>query len=286
MAFSDNQLKKSASQLAILVSAVLVVLKIFAWYLTKSISVQASMLDSVLDTLTACLNLLALRYSIRPVDDQHRWGHGKAEALAGFAQAVFMVLFACFLLVSVVHRLFHPSPVNTSLIGMSLIVAGSFITLLLILWQRYVARKTNSLIIQTNLLTYETELLSNFGILLSLYISMKFKFVYVDFIVGVLITVYLLNSVWSILWSSVDILMDKEIDSAITQRIIELVLGHQDVRQIHNMRTRSGGTKRFVQFSIELDGAQPTHVTESIIHDLRAQIHNLFPDMDVTIYPE
>ena len=281
--FSDDQLKRSATCLAVAVSVLLIVLKLIVWNITKSVSVQASMLDSMLDAVTSFINFLALRYSLKPADAEYRWGHGKAEALAGFTQGVFITLFSCFLIFSIVHRLFYPEPLTPSLLGIGMVVFGSFLTLILVMWQKYVVNKTGSLIIKADSVHYETDLLSNFGILLSLYVSMKFNFVYVDFMVGVLIAIYLITSVWKILWSSIDVLMDKELDRAIRQRIIELALSHSKVKEIHDMRTRSGGVRRFVQFAIKFKKKQSLDEIEKVIHEVHANIQAVFPDMDVTI---
>lgn len=283
MAFSDEQLKRSAVYLAVVVSVSLVLLKLVAWNMTKSVSVQASMLDSMLDALTSFINFFALRYSLQPADAEHRWGHGKAEALAGFTQGVFIALFTCFLIFSIIYRLFYPEPLSPSLVGIGIVAFGGFMTLSLVSWQKYVVRKTGSLIIQADSVHYETDLFSNFGILLSLYVSMKFNFVYVDFMVGVLIATYLITTVWKILWSSIDVLMDKELDLAIKQRIIELALAHPDVEEVNDMRTRSGGTRRFVQFALKFKKIQRVEDIEKITQTIYANIHAVFPDMDITI---
>lgn len=283
MTFSDEQLKLSATYLAIAVSILLIALKIIAWNITKSVSVQASMFDSTFDALASFMNFLALRYSLQPADAEHRWGHGKAEALAGFTQGVLIAMFSCFLIFSIVQRLFHPEPLIPSLVGIGIVIFGILLTLILVVWQKYVVRKTGSLIIEVDSVHYETDLLSNSGILLSLYVSMKFNFIYVDFMVGALIAVYLIASVWKILWTSVDVLMDKELDLAIKQRIVELALAHPQVKEIQNMRTRSGGVQRFVQFSITCNKTQSPEEMEKVIHDVRTTIHGAFPDMDITI---
>jgi ferrous-iron efflux pump FieF len=283
LTFSDEQLKRSATYLAIAVSGLLVVLKLIAWNITKSVSVQASMFDSTFDALTSGMNFLALRYSLRPADAEYRWGHGKAEALAGFTQGVFITLFSCFLIFSIIHRLIYPEPLTPSFVGIGIVVFGICLTLVLVSWQKYVVRKTGSIIIKADSVHYETDLLSNSGILLSLYVSMKFNFIYVDFMVGVLIAAYLMISVWNILWTSVDVLMDKELDLAIKQRIVELTLAHPKVKEIHDMRTRSGGVRRFVQFAIKFKKNQSVEVSEKIIHEVHATIQASFPDMDITI---
>ncbi len=283
---SDKQhkLKLSAVYLAIAISITLVILKIIAWYLTKSVSVQASMLDSTLDGITSFINFLAMRYALLPADADHRWGHGKAEALAGFAQSVFIILFTCFLLFSIAHRLIYPEPIIVSVIGISFIVLSGFLTLLLVIWQKYVVRVTGSLIIQADSVHYETDLLSNLGILLSLYVSMKFNFIYVDFMVGVLIAIYLISSVWKILWTSVDILMDKELDGAIKQRVVELALTHPNVKELDDMRTRSGGTQHFVQFGLRFHKKLTSEEIEKTRHEVYTNIQTVFPDMEITIF--
>lgn len=241
------------------------------------------MFDSTFDALASFMNFLALRYSLRPADAEHRWGHGKAEALAGFTQGVFITLFSCFLIFSIIHRLFYPEPLTPSLVGIGIVVFGILLTLVLVAWQKHVVFKTGSIIIKADCVHYETDLLSNSGILLSLYVSMKFNFIYVDFMVGVLIAAYLIASVWKILWTSVDVLMDKELDLAIKQRIVELALAHPQVKEIHDMRTRSGGIQKFVQFAITFNKSLSPEEMEQTVHDVHTNIHVAFPDMDITV---
>ena len=254
--------------------------------MTQSVSIQASLIDSVLDGITSFINFVALRYSQKPADCNHRWGHGKAEALAGFAQSIFIIIFSVYLVWEAVWKIITPETISQTGTGIILMIFASIVTLFLIFWQNYVIRKTGSLIIKADCLHYETDLFTNIGVITSLYLTSRFNFQYIDAIIALLIAAYLITSSWSILWRSVDVLMDKELDPEITNTIGTMVLSHKKISGIQELRTKeTGNNKQYIQFAIQVDPKTPLKEAQNIIQDLKATLHKAYPHIETTIYP-
>ena len=168
---TNDRLIKLAGFSAIGASIILIILKTYIWIVTQSLSVQASLFDSILDGITSTINVFALIHAARPADTCHRFGHGKIEALAGFAQSIFITASGVWLLWSLIQNFLHPTPLVDVGSGMFCMGVATLITLALVTFQRFVIRRTKSLIIKTDSLHYETDLLVNIGVLVSLFLS-------------------------------------------------------------------------------------------------------------------
>ena len=171
---SDANLVKLATYSAIAVASILVAGKAYAWYLTGSLSIKASLIDSLLDTFASLLNFIAIYHALRPADDEHRFGHGKAEALASLGQSIFIAISATWLLKEIIERLYTPEPLIFSHLAVIVMICATVLTFFLILGQRYVIKRTKSLAVSSDSLHYQTDLLSNTGVLLCFYLSSYF----------------------------------------------------------------------------------------------------------------
>ena len=169
--FDRGGLLRLASIASVITAGILIVAKLIAWYLTGSVSLLASLVDSVMDSIASLINLFAIRYSLQPADEEHRFGHGKAEPLAGLAQAAFIAGSAIFLTLHSIDRLRDNQQLEQIGIGIGVMVLAIVMTVVLLAIQRYVIRKTNSTAIRADSLHYATDLLTNLSILLALYLS-------------------------------------------------------------------------------------------------------------------
>ena len=157
------RLMRLATYASVLTAIILILAKLVAWFITDSVSILATLLDSTLDVLASVVNLIAVRHALQPADQEHRFGHGKAEALAGMGQAMFIVGSAGFLLLQGVGRLFHPqAEMHGMEVGVSVMVFSMFATLLLLSFQKYVIKHTQSTAIKADALHYKTDLLVMF----------------------------------------------------------------------------------------------------------------------------
>ncbi|MCM8533747.1 MAG: cation diffusion facilitator family transporter, partial [Lentisphaeraceae bacterium] len=202
----NKRLMKQAGFASVFVAIVLIIIKIVAWNKTSSVSIFASLIDSGMDALASIINLIAIRYALEPPDHDHRYGHGKAEAIAGLAQASFIAGSAVILLLNAGNRFFNPQPLVALDIGMYVMLVSLGLTISLVLFQRYVAHKTKSTAIKADAMHYLTDILSNAVTLLALYLATK-GWPSLDIIVGVVIGLYILHSTVEIVRESMNMLL-------------------------------------------------------------------------------
>ncbi len=271
------RLLKQASYASVAVAFVLIIVKTLTVLMTDSVGVFASLLDSSMDAITSIINLFAVRYALKPADDEHRFGYGKAEDLAGLAQAAFIAGTAVFLLINATERLLHPSEIQHAEIAIAVMVFSVLLTLPLVMFQRYVVRQTKSNAIAGDSLHYEGDILMNAAIIAGLVFAL-YGFGWVDAALGLLIGLYILVSAIRLGLRSANMLMDVDMGEDVRQRICEIVDQHPEVKGLHELRTRQSGHLAFIQMHIELDGSLSlldAHLlTEEIEEKVKAQVPN------------
>ena len=253
----DNaKLMRWATYASVTTAIVLIIAKIIAWFMTDSVSIMATLLDSSLDVLASVINLVAVRHALQPADNEHRFGHGKAEALSGIGQALFIAGSAGFLLLQAIGRIINPQAIITEIeVGVGVMIFSIAATLLLLSFQKYVVSKTGSTAIKADALHYKTDLLVNGSVIIALFLTV-YGWSYLDAIFGICIAIFILYSAWQIVKEAIDLLMDHEIDDQEIDKIRDIVLQHDQVLGYHDLRTRRSGTRVFVQLHLELDAEQ------------------------------
>ena len=281
-----NTLKRLAARAAVAVACILILAKAGAWVLTGSVSLLSTLIDSLLDAAASTVNLLAIRHAAQPADNEHRFGHGKAEPLAGLAQAAFVSGSAAFLVFQSMERLFHPVRIENSNIGIAVMVFSMAMTLGLVLFQRFVVSKTNSVAISADALHYRSDLLVNTAVIVALIVSAQFGLLIADPILALMVAVYILISAKDIFLSSYNMLMDRELPDADRERIREIALRNPRVISVHDLRTRSAGTRSFIQFHLELNGDLTLREAHAIADSVMETIEEAFPNADVLIHED
>ena len=165
------RLMRAATYASVSVASVLILAKTGAWLFTESVSLLSSLVDSLLDAGASIVNLLAVRHALQPADREHRFGHGKAEPLAGLAQSAFIAGSGIFLLLESADRLINPRPVENGAVGIAVMILAMVLTLGLVLFQRYVVKKTNSVAIAADSLHYRVDILVNAAVIVSLLLA-------------------------------------------------------------------------------------------------------------------
>lgn len=282
----QNHLVTLATKAAIVTAAVIIVCKVYAWIQTDSISLQASLIDSILDLVASILNFFVVRQALKPADKEHRFGHGKAEAIGGLAQATFIAGSAVWLCIEVIHRLIAPHPLQSAVVGSVIMVIASVLTLALILFQRYVVRETNSLAIKADSLHYQTDLLTNIAVLISLNISYIFGWAWLDAIAGAVIAVYILITSYEIGMQSLNVLMDRELSDETREKIIQIAISHAQVLGVHELRTRSAGQLEFIQMHLDLNKDLSLFTAHQIADEVELAIRAAFPHSEVIIHQD
>jgi ferrous-iron efflux pump FieF len=279
------RLLKLATHWSVATAAVLIVVKLVAWLETGAVSLLASLIDSLMDGAASVMNLVAVRFALRPADDEHRFGHGKAESLAALAQAAFIAGSALLLTFEAVDRLVNPRALTNPAAGLWVMVFATAATVVLLGVQRYVIRETGSLAIRADSLHYLTDLLTNLVTIAAIGLVMM-GFERADALLALGIAAYILYSAGGIGFQAVNDLMDRELPADVQRRIVEVALEHPEVRGVHELRTRQSGPTRFIDLHLELNGRMSLAEAHRISDQVDVAIRSALPGADVMIHQD
>lgn len=279
------QLMRMATYASTAVALLLILTKTIAWMMTDSVSLLATLIDSCLDAAASILNLLAVRHALEPADKQHRFGHGKAESLAGLGQSTFIAGSALFLCFEAIGRISHPQPLDAVGVGIGVMIFSILATLGLVVFQQYVIRHSGSTAIKADHLHYKTDLIVNTAVILALILA-SYGWPGFDPLFATAIAGYILFSAWEIAREALDLLMDKELPNECRIRIKEIVHAHPQTRGIHDLRTRKSGMTEFIQLHLELDGELTLLQAHAIADDVEARILREFPGAEIIIHED
>lgn len=278
-----QKLMKTAGTASVFVAITLIVVKVAAWNRTSSVSIFASLIDSGMDALASIINLIAIRYALEPPDHQHRYGHGKAEAIAGLAQASFISGSAVILLLNAFDRLMNPRELQNIDLGISVMSVSLVLTIMLVLYQRHVAKVTGSTAVKADALHYLTDILSNAATILALYLA-AIGWGILDVIIGFGIGLYILHSAWEIITESLNMLLDRELPDEVKKKISKVVLSHDKVYGFHDLRTRKAGIQQYVQFHLELEDELTIIEAHVISEEVEELMIKNFPNIEAIIH--
>jgi ferrous-iron efflux pump FieF len=251
----ETALKNSAARLSIFVAVFLIALKATSAWLTGSLGVWASLLDSVLDLFASTLNFIAVRESSRPADEDHAYGHGKAESLTSLFQAIVIGASGVFIVWEAVHRIREPHQTRSELIG----VGSMFIAIVASAWLvrrlRRAARETESPALSSDALHYMADIYINAGVLVALLLTALTDWKLADPLISLAIALYILKSAFALARESIDVLMDRRLPVELDEKVAEIVARYQNegVRGLHDLRTRRSGSQKFVDLHLEVD---------------------------------
>lgn len=274
----EAKAKVRAAQLSILAAAFLILIKGATGFLTGSISVWASLLDSTMDIFASVINFFAVRAAARPADEDHAYGHGKAESLAGLFQSLVIAASGLFLIREAIRRITTPHLINSEWIGVVTMLVSTFVSIGLVIRLRRVARETESLALHADALHYATDIYTNASTLLALVIIVFTGWIIFDPVVSIVIALYILWSAFTVGRESVDVLMDKRLPLDVDEQISNIVsrFREQGVIGFHNLRTRRSGSLKFIDLHLEVEHdkrLEEAHaVTVSVIRAIEAEI--------------
>lgn len=279
------RLMRLATYASTTVALALIIIKLIAWFMTESVSMLATLIDSCLDALASMINLIAVRHALAPADKKHRFGHGKAEALAGLGQATFIAGSSLFLVLEAASRIWNPQPVEAMATGLSVMGISIAATIGLVLFQSHVIKQTGSTAIKADHLHYKTDLIVNFGVIVALILASQGWLAF-DPMIAVAIAIYILYSAWEIASESLNLLMDHELPDADRKRIKTIVRAHPKALGMHDLRTRKSGMTEFIQLHLELDDNLALMEAHSIADEIEANILAEFPGAEVIIHED
>jgi ferrous-iron efflux pump FieF len=277
---------RGATVAAVAVAVLLIAAKLAAWIATGSVSLLSTLVDSSLDLVASILNLIAVRQALTPADEEHRFGHGKAEPIAGLGQSAFIAGSALFVIGEAGKHLVDLQPVSHGEVGI-IVMAGSMVLTFALVWfQRMVVRETGSLAVRADSAHYLGDLSMNGAVIAALVIQDALGWTFIDPLLAVAIACALIWSAWRISRQSFDHLMDRELPDADRQKIVAIARSHPQVRNVHDLRTRSSGHDAFIQFHLELDPAitlAQAHVISDAVED---SIRAAYPTAEVIIHQD
>lgn len=284
MSTNYSQLVKRAANLAIAVAALLIVIKAIAWWKTGSISILAAMTDSVVDLFASITNVIVLRFALQPADENHAFGHGKAESLAAIAQSAFIAGSATFLLLQGIHKLTAPHLIEAEL-GVIVSIISIVLTALLVIYQKRVVKLTKSPAIEADSLHYQTDLLMNAAILVAMILNL-FGFIYADAVFAIGIAFYIAFNAFKMFWEAVQVLLDRALPDEEVQQIIQMASHNPQIIGIHDLLTRQVGATRFIQLHLELRDDLTLLEAHEITEQLEEEILAVFPKTEIIIHQE
>lgn len=285
IATENARLLRLVSIASVLTALLLIAVKTWAWFLTGSVSLLASLVDSSMDAIASLINFFAIRYALMPADDEHRFGHGKAEALAAVGQAMFIAGSAGFLLLHAIDRILEPAPVTATGVGIAVMLFSIAATALLVLFQRYVIRRTRSTAVSADSLHYVGDLLVNASIIVAL-LAAAAGYLAVDAWIAIAIAGYILWNAWSIVSGALVHLLDREVSEDVREEILRIAGAQPGVLGVHDLRTRLSGQHMFVQLHMEMDRDIPLWQAHETAETVEQAILARFPGSDVIVHQD
>ena len=281
-----GKLNRSAAYASITVALLLVGLKGWAVLSTHSTAMLGSLADTVLDLVASMATLAGVWVAAQPADDNHRFGHGKAEALAALFQVVLISFSAITLGLRAIAQWFagaRPAAVEGGIAVSAVAIAA---TMLLLVWQRRVIAQTGSIAIATDHLHYKSDLVLNLAVIAALALDQYGGVPGADAVFGLAIALWLGWSAWQASQTAVEQLMDHEWPDERKVRFLEVVARHPELKGLHDLRTRSSGNHDFVQFHMSVDPNMTVRAVHDVMDEIEAKLLREFPGIEILIHPD
>lgn len=281
-----SRLMRFATYAAVGTALMLIVVKTFAFLVTNSVALLSSLMDSVLDLMASLVNLWAVSHALTPADKEHRFGHGKAEPLSGLAQSAFVAGSAVLLLFEAASRINKTDQVTSGEIGIAVMVFTIVVTLILVLFQKFVVTRTGSVAISADSLHYTGDLLLNLSVIVALVLTTYGGMTWADPVFAVGIALFLLWNASRIARQSVAVLMDQELPEDQRQDIKAVALKHPKVLDVHELRTRSSGLQTFIQMHMVLNPSLSLIEAHRIADEVEMALMADYPGADIIIHQD
>lgn len=281
-----GHLNRSAALASISAATLLLAIKSWAAWSTGSTAMLGSLADTALDLVASMATLLGVWVAAQPADDKHRFGHGKAEAIAALFQIVLISISALGIASRAVNQLLAGGRVEAAADGIGVSLTAIAITFALLAWQRHVIRRTGSLAIKTDNVHYQSDLLLNLAVIAALALDQYARLRGADAVFGLGIAAWLGWGAWTASEHVLQQLMDHEWPEEKKQRFLDVLARYPDITGIHDLRTRTSGDKDFVQFHIWVDANMTVRDAHRVMDEIEARLHAEFPEVEILIHPD
>ncbi|MDG5752109.1 cation diffusion facilitator family transporter [Qipengyuania sp. XHP0211] len=279
-----TRLARSAAFASITVAVILVALKSWASWRTGSTAMLGSLADSALDLIASIATLTGVWIASMPADEDHRFGHGKAEALAAIFQVMLIALSAFGIAARAIMQLSGQVETAAAEEGIAVSLIAIVLTFALLAWQRYVVNRTRSLAIQTDHLHYKSDLLLNLAVISALALDQFAALGIADPLFGLAIAAWLAWGAWRGASDAVDDLMDREWPEDKRLAFVEAAARHPELTNLHDLRTRTSGHRDFAQFHVDLPPIMTVEEAHDIIERVEADLCQRFPGLELLIH--
>ena len=269
---------------SIAMAVTLIVLKSWAALQTSSMAMLGSLADSGLELVASLVVLLGVRIAAQPADYDHRFGHGKAEALAALVQVILITLSAIFIGFRAVQRLLSGAQTAEAELGIGVSVIAMLLTVALITYQRHVVRRTGSLAIGTDRLHYSSDLMLNGSVIVALVLDQFAGLTGADAVFGLLIALWLAWGAWKASSHALDQLMDREWPDERREQFLAATKEYPELAGLHDLRTRSSGTHFFAQFHVWVPAEWTVREAHDRLDRIEEQLQQRFPDTEILIH--
>jgi ferrous-iron efflux pump FieF len=278
------RLTRSAALASLATALLLAALKGWATWRTGSTAMLGSLADTALDLIASLATLLGVWIAAMPADEDHRFGHGKAEALAAMVQVMLIVLSGAAIAYRAVVGLIEGGRTGAAEEGIAISLVAILATLALLAWQRHVVRRTGSLAIRTDSIHYQSDLLLNLAVIAALALDQYAGLSLADPLFGLAIGLWLLWGAWRASRAAVDNLMDREWPEEQRLRFIERAARHPELSKLHDLRTRTSGNRDFAQFHVDLPAEMTVAEAHEVIERVEADLREAFPGTELLIH--
>lgn len=281
-----GSLTRRAAMASAGVALLLLLLKTGAFFETGSMAVLGSLADTALDLVASLVTLWGVHIAATPADEDHRFGHGKAEALTSLFQVALICVAATGIAIESVSRIGTGHTTAAPETGIAVSVVAILLSFVLIAYQRHVVARTGSLAIGTDALHYQSDFFLNLSVIAAICLDQYFDVRGADALFGVGIALWLGWNAWSAARQAVNHLMDREWSVEERERFITVASRHPELRGIHDMRTRTSGADRFVQFHVWVDPNMTVKQAHDVMDEVEEQLQAEFPGVHILIHPD
>jgi len=268
------------------VALFLLVIKLYAAAQTGSVAMLGSLADTGLDLVASLVTLFAVRYAMQPADNEHRFGHGKAEALSALFQVMLITASALAIAWRAVDRLRSGETTTHAEYGIGVSLIAIVVTLGLLAYQRMVIKRTGSVAIHADHVHYQTDLLLNVAVIAAIVLDTILGVRGADALFGIAIAVWLAWGAWRAGSNAINHLMDREWPLEKRQKFIDVAMTHPELKGIHDLRTRSSGSDEFCQFHVWVDPQMTVLEAHRVMDEIEEKLMVEFPGVEILIHPD
>jgi ferrous-iron efflux pump FieF len=286
LAIGNDKLRRLATYASVSVAIVLIAAKLVAYFMTDSVAMLSSLLDSTIDLIASVVTVYGVANALRPPDREHRFGHGKAEPLAALAQAAFIVGSSVLLAYEALSRFYNPHEIHDERMGYGVMGLAIALTIILILFQRYVIRRTGSMAISADRFHYVGDLAVNLAVIAAFGIHEFTGWNWLDPTFALIIAFGLMGGAWHIATHALTVLMDHELPDNERAKIRALVTSLPYVKGLHDMRTRSDSDRAFIELHVEMDATMTLRQAHEVAENIEEAVQKSFPNADVLIHQD